>query len=196
MDTSRPALCVTCFLLLVISQAGCESTGASSGSGMIDVSEDVRNIDVRSSAFGEGGQIPEKHSCDGEGTSPQLSWTGAPPETESFVILVTDPDAPGGTFNHWGVFNLSASVTELPEGAASRASEIGFEHSENDFGDATYGAVCPPPSHGAHEYRFQVAALDVESLDDFGGTPRQNQLVEAVRAHVIGTGTLTGEYDR
>jgi Raf kinase inhibitor-like YbhB/YbcL family protein len=163
---------------------------------MIEASEDVRSIDVTSSAFGEGGPIPEAYSCQGQGKSPPLSWKGGPPSAKSFVVLVTDPDAPGGTFDHWGVYNLSASVTELPEGAAARASDIGFEQSVNDFGDATYGAVCPPPSHGAHEYRFQVAALDVESLDASEGTPRQSQLVDAARAHVIGAGTLTGDYNR
>lgn len=187
---------MTLALATALFAIGCESGGTSSGPAMIEATDDMRKLDVSSSAFRQGGSIPEVHSCEGEESSPPLSWTGVPPKVESFIVLVTDPDAPGGVFKHWAAYDISGSATELPEGAASKASEIGFKQAKNDFGDVGYGAVCPPPSHDAHEYQFQVAGLDVESIDDFEETPRHAEVVEAAKAHVIATGTLTGEYDR
>lgn len=75
-------------------------------------------LTLSTKAFEPGGRIPEKYTCDGADVSPQLSWSGMPEGTESFTLIMDDPDAPGGTFTHWVVYNLPPSTTELDEGIA------------------------------------------------------------------------------
>lgn len=138
--------------------------------------------------------IPAQFTCDGADLSPALQWSAAPAGTRSFALIVDDPDAPSGTFGHWGAYDIPASVTQLGEGAG-RAGAPGFRQAVNDFGVEGYRGPCPPRGHGAHHYRFRLIALDVESLD-LQSSPRIAELARAISAHVVGETTFSASYGR
>src|SRR5947209_464499 len=94
-----------------------------------------------SNAFSEGGWIPELHSCHGADLSPSLEWSGAPAETLSFALILEDPDAPGGMWCHWLLYDLGAKLKGLAQGYKPGSLGIG---GSNDFGKPGYGGPCPP----------------------------------------------------
>ena len=155
--------------------------------------KEVTDMEMESSAFADGETIPAKYSCEGEGVSPPLSWEGAPEETQSFVVLCADPDAPSGTFKHWSVYDLAPGRTSLEAGMSSEEGD--FKEGTNDFGETGYGAPCPPPGDEAHRYQFRVWALDVDKLD-VGASPSYDEVERAARNHLLAEGTLTGMYER
>ena len=112
--------------------------------------------------FAEGASIPQRHTCDGQDLSPGVSWSGAPGDTGSFALIMDDPDAPVGTWNHWLLWDLAASTQSLPEGL--RPGQLGVSGT-NDFGRPGYGGPCPPRGHGPHRYYFKLFALNVASLE-------------------------------
>ena len=123
---------------------------------------------IESAAFRNGEPILTKYTRDGQNLSPPLYWTGAPADTRSYVVIVEDPDAPSGTFRHWGMYNIPASETELPEGASS--GEPGaIMQARNDFGHAHYDGPEPPKGHGLHHYH-SVSRLSL--LTDWTCRPR------------------------
>ena len=142
---------------------------------------------VTSSAFHEGGNIPQKFTCDGSDTSPPLQITGVPSETKSLVLIADDPDAPGGLFTHWLVWNIPPQTNSIAEGNAPKGV-----HGANDFGKPGYKGPCPPP--GTHRYSFKVFALDRE-LDLPSGAKR-SQVGAAMKGHVIAQGELVARYAR
>jgi hypothetical protein len=116
------------------------------------------------SAFSDGGAIPRRFACDGEDLSPPLHWSHAPVATRSFVLLCDDPDAPGGTWRHWAVYDLPHERTALPEGAGQRHGGEDLKQAVNDFGRAGYGGPCPLRRHGPHHYHFRLLALSTDRL--------------------------------
>jgi len=144
-------------------------------------------IKITSSAFQEGGNIPSKFTCDGSDTSPPLQITGIPSEAKSLVLIADDPDAPGGLFTHWLVWNIPPQTNSIAEGSAPKGV-----HGTNDFGKSGYKGPCPPT--GTHRYSFKVFALDHE-LDLRGGAKR-SQLDAAMKGHVVAQGELVGRYAR
>jgi Raf kinase inhibitor-like YbhB/YbcL family protein len=142
---------------------------------------------ITSSAFQESGTIPSKFTCDGSDTSPPLQVTGVPSEAKSLVLIADDPDAPGGLFTHWLVWNIAPQTNSIAEGSVAQAVQ-----GTNDFGKSGYGGPCPPS--GTHRYSFKVFALDRE-LDLRPGAKR-NQLEAAMKGHVIAQGGLMGRYSR
>jgi Raf kinase inhibitor-like YbhB/YbcL family protein len=142
---------------------------------------------ITSSAFQEGGDIPSTFTCDGSDTSPPLQITGVPSEAKSLVLIADDPDAPGGLFTHWLVWNIPPQTHSIAEGAAPKGV-----HGTNDFGKSDYKGPCPPP--GTHRYSFKIFALDRE-LDLSSGAKRR-QVDTAMKGHVIGQGELVGRYAR
>ena len=114
--------------------------------------------------------IPTKYvfkgfGCQGQNVSPELQWSGAPANTKSFAITVYDPDAPTGSgWWHWVVYNIPASVTQLPEGASTHTMPAGAIQNRNDFGTHHYGGPCPPKGDSPHHYHFTVFAVDVAKL--------------------------------
>ena len=142
---------------------------------------------ITSSAFQEGGNIPLKFTCDGSDTSPSLQITGVPSEAKSLVLIADDPDAPGGLFTHWLVWNIPPQTNSISEGSAPNGV-----HGTNDFGKSGYKGPCPPP--GTHRYSFKIFALDRE-LDLRAGAKR-SQLDAAMKGHVIAQGELVGRYAR
>jgi Raf kinase inhibitor-like YbhB/YbcL family protein len=142
---------------------------------------------IKSSAFQEGGIIPSKFTCDGSDTSPPLQITDVPSGAKSLVLIADDPDAPGGLFTHWLIWNIPPQTSSIPEGSATNGVQ-----GTNDFGKSGYRGPCPPP--GTHRYSFKVFALDRE-LDLRPGAKR-SQIDTAIKGHVIAHGELVGRYAR
>jgi Raf kinase inhibitor-like YbhB/YbcL family protein len=146
---------------------------------------------VSSPSFVAGGDIPVLFSCDGDDLAPHLMWTGAPRNTQSFVLVMEDPDAPdapSGTFTHWLVFDIPADCTDLPSG--SRSDGVGLS-GLNSSGKLGYMGPCPPS--GTHRYVFRLVALDLKTLSLIAGASRQ--AVERMMAdHTIATAELLGHY--
>ncbi len=152
------------------------------------------SIQVTSSAFAEGGSIPWKYGCDGANVSPPLGWASVPDTTKSIALIVDDPDAPAKTWVHWVVYDLPASLRELPEKVRPDEKILGNggRQGTNDFGKIGYGGPCPPS--GSHRYFFKVYALD-KVLDLAPGATKA-QLLKAMEGHVLAEGQLMGKYAR
>jgi Raf kinase inhibitor-like YbhB/YbcL family protein len=147
-------------------------------------------------AFQNGGGIPARHTCDDEDLSPPLSWSGAPANTQSFVLIADDPDAPDPraprmVWVHWVIYDLPAAVGSLGEGV--RQLPPGARLGVNDFHRAAYGGPCPPI--GKHRYFFKLYALDTE-LGDLGKKATKADVEQAMKAHVLAEATLVGTYER
>jgi Raf kinase inhibitor-like YbhB/YbcL family protein len=142
---------------------------------------------LTSPAFQHDGTIPVTFTCDGDDAPPALTWSGAPEGTRSFALIMDDPDAPGGTFTHWLLYDIPSRTTKLP-------SKTGGRSLRNSFGRAGYGGPCPPRGHGPHRYFFTLYAVDVPSLGLRGQT-REN-LDDALQTHTLGTAMLQGRYER
>jgi Raf kinase inhibitor-like YbhB/YbcL family protein len=151
-------------------------------------------IEVTSPAFQEGQTIPERYAGDKDNVSPPLAWGDVPPGTQSFALICEDPDAPDGTFSHWVLFNVPAKLRELREGA-SRAAPLPGDAAEgtNDAGTPGYFGPAPPPGK-AHRYYFKLYALD-RALSLPTGATRQ-QVLDAMKGHVLGEGHVMGLYGR
>jgi Raf kinase inhibitor-like YbhB/YbcL family protein len=149
----------------------------------------IAELRVSSPAFRDRGRIPELHTADADDVSPCLEWTGAPAGTQSFAVVVHDPDAPlVDGFTHWVLYGIPAETTTLAEGAS------GFTHGENSFGNAGYNGPAPPPGHGPHHYYVWVYALDAE-LDLEPGLTR-GALLARIEDHVIEQARVVGVYER
>ena len=142
---------------------------------------------ITSSAFQEGGNIPSKFTCDGGNASPPLQIAGVPSEAKTLVLIADDPDAPGGLFTHWLVWNIPPQTNSIAEGSAPKGVQ-----GTNDFGKSGYGAPCPPS--GTHRYYFRVFALDRELTLPAGA--KRSQLDGAMKGHVVAQGELMGRYAR
>jgi hypothetical protein len=157
----------------------------------------VATLVLTSTAFQNGAPIPSRYTCDGADRSPPLAWSGAPPNTRSYVLLVEDPDAPGGTFVHWVVYDIPATITELPEGVPEGPSppQLGGGHQGHTSfrGPPRYGGPCPPRGP-AHHYHFRLYALDAPLRLPPGAT--RAQVAEAMREHVLASAELVGTYAR
>jgi Raf kinase inhibitor-like YbhB/YbcL family protein len=151
-------------------------------------------LQLTSSSFASENDIPVKFTCQGEDTSPQLAWKNAPAETKTFALIVHDPDAPrSGGFTHWVVYNISAKVNEIPEGA-SRGDKVGKYGTQgrNDGGRIGYMGPCPPS--GKHRYYFYLYALDSEVNLQPGAT--KDDLEKAIHGHVLEKAELMGRFQK
>ncbi|MBD3307162.1 YbhB/YbcL family Raf kinase inhibitor-like protein [candidate division KSB3 bacterium] len=150
-------------------------------------------IQLRSSAFTQGGMIPAKYTCDGQNISPPLEWDAVPGGTESLALIMDDPDAPGGTWVHWVLFNLPPDTKRLSEDLPPQEELAhGACHGINDFQKIGYGGPCPPKD--THNYYFKLYALDTK-LDTPPGITKA-QLVEQIEDYTLAVGTLIGQYQR
>lgn len=138
-----------------------------------------------STVFSHKGHIPPEYTCEGKNINPPLIVENAPENTKTFTLIIEDPDAPGGVFDHWIVWNIS------PNEAIAEGSTPGISGT-NSFGKPGYGGPCPPS--GVHRYFFKVFALDTE-LDLLTGS-RKNELLDAMKGHVLASAELMGLYQK
>jgi Raf kinase inhibitor-like YbhB/YbcL family protein len=148
----------------------------------------VGEFALNSEAFTHGGEIPRRHTCDGEDVAPALSWSDPPAGTRALALIVHDPDAPVGTFTHWLAWNIDPVVAGLGEGESPPAE------GRNDFGMGGWSGPCPPRGHGAHRYVFRLHALD-DTLD-IGLRAGRLELERALSGHVLAAAELIGTYER
>lgn len=154
----------------------------------------VLSLVVKSAAFSAGQPIPKAFTCSGRDQSPRIEVEKMPASARTWLVIVDDPDAPGGTFVHWVIWNLPARVHGLGPSVATRAElPDGSRQGQNDFGKLGYGGPCPPPG-APHHYRFRVMALD-SSLSLSPGASAAD-VERAARGHVVAEGTLIGTFRR
>jgi len=144
-------------------------------------------MELTSSAFAHGGQIPAIHTCDGANTSLPLAMAGVPQGTKSLALVMDDPDAPRGTFDHWIVWNIPPETTQVPAGEEPQGVP-----GRNGFGETGYRGPCPPS--GTHRYGFKLYALDA-TLDLPQGSSKR-ALEKAMEGHILAQALLEGKYSR
>lgn len=147
------------------------------------------DFEFTSPAFEAGALIPRENTCRGSDVSPELRWDDPPAGTQSFALIVDDPDAPSGSFVHWVIFNIPGSARGLPaalprDGKLSDGSVQG-RMSSNSLG---YHGPCPPS--GTHRYFFKLYALD--SLLDLSSDANAEDLRQAMDGHIVARTELMG----
>lgn len=153
-------------------------------------------MEISSSSFQEGDEIPTKHTCDGKDVSPPLKISNIPSETVALALVMDDPDAPGGVFDHWIIWNLPAETDKIPENVPSgeRVDSLGGAlQGKNGMGNVGYNGPCPP-SGPSHNYRFKVYALD-EELELNPGVSKKD-LEREMEEHVLAKDKIVGTYGR
>ncbi len=166
-------------LMVAIGVVGCANNGADQGAGSAPGMSEIR---VTSSEFSDGARLPDRYTCRGAGLSPPLRWSDVPATAAGLAVVVTDPDAPGGTYTHWVVFDLPP---QLP-GLASASVPPQARQARNSAGTIGYTPPCPPS--GTHHYHFTlVAQRDRVELPT--GAPFE-AAVQQIRAEAVASGTL------
>ncbi len=163
-----------------------------------DQSVDKINVDgallkITSPAFKENEIIPNQFTCEGANQSPPLAWDNVPTNTKTFALVMDDPDAPGGTFVHWVLFNVPVKINALEQNVPhSEVLENGVQQGVNDFSNVGYGGPCPPS--GVHRYFFKLYALD-DSLN-LPEASKKKDVFEAMKGHVLAEAILVGRYQK
>ena len=148
---------------------------------------------VVSTAFKNGEMIPSRYTGDGKNISPPLKWKGGPDGTKSYVITCEDPDAPGGTWIHWILYNISPDLSCVEERAGNYPDHpAGAIHGRNSWGKVEYGGPFPPS--GTHRYFFTVFALDTEI--HLPQSPSIDDLHKAMKSHILAEDQVMGKYKR
>jgi Raf kinase inhibitor-like YbhB/YbcL family protein len=141
---------------------------------------------LTSQAFTNDGKIPDKYTMYGDNLIPPLHLDDVPEAARSLALLLDDPDAPNGTFNHWVLFNMDPRTQDIKEGSVPAKAMQG----RNDFGVAEYGG--PKPPSGEHHYLFKAYALD--TVLQLSSGARRQDLEKEIKGHVLDSATLVGKY--
>ena len=190
-------VCLFCLTLNVLALlvSGCApgsapaaSEAPAAESGQPASFESFESFELQSSAFAHESAIPAKYTCSGEDISPPLQWGDPPAGTQAFALIADDPDAPGGTWVHWVLYNLPAETRALAEATPDLAD--GGRHGQNSWGRNDYGGPCPPS--GEHRYFFKLYALDT-TLDLAAGA-RVERLLKAIEGHILAQAEVMGVY--
>lgn len=148
----------------------------------------MADLKINSSAFSDGEFIPARYTADGLDVNPPLQISGVPEGAKSLVLIMDDPDAPVGVWDHWVVFNIPPSVTEISENSTPAGAVVG----KNSWGRTNYGGPAPPS--GVHRYFFKLYALDSMLPLPVGAT--KAQVESAMKGHILAEAQLMGKYSR
>jgi Raf kinase inhibitor-like YbhB/YbcL family protein len=143
---------------------------------------------LTSPAFGNNQLIPAKYTCDGQDINPPLQISEIPEGAKSLVLIVDDPDAPMGTWDHWIVWNIDPSISLIEENTVPKGAIEGL----NDFGKTSYGGPCPPS--GTHHYYFKLYALD-RTLE-LDSSVKKKEVEKAMAGAILDQVELIGLYQR
>src|SRR5262245_11227209 len=182
----RAALATVTACCLIALASGCDD---SDPDGTTQTTRSIPStIRVSSSVFEDGDPIPPGYSCDGTNSSPPLEWSHVPDDAAALALVVSDPDAPSGTFYHWIVMDLPADTTGLELGATPDGVVA-----QNSTGLSAYMGPCPP-SGTTHHYQFTVYALDKKTgLTEGAAT---TDALDAIHGAAVAQGTLVGTFAR
>jgi Raf kinase inhibitor-like YbhB/YbcL family protein len=175
------------YVVSVIILSSCSVTKTSTKE-TTEPTEAAMTLEFKSDAFAGGQSIPAKYTCTGTNVSPALTWSNAPAGTQSFALIVDDPDAPMGTWVHWVLYSIPATTTSLQENADTSALSVG----KNSSGNMRYDGPCPPS--GTHRYFFKLYALDSTLSLSPGAT--KEQLLNAMKGHILAQGELMGTFSK
>ena len=146
-------------------------------------------LSVTSPAFKNGSPIPAIYTCKGDDTSPALSWNDSPSNIKSFALIMEDPDAPGGVWVHWVIYNIPASARGLQAASPTQAQLAdGSLNGVNSWGKLGYGGPCPPS--GTHRYFLKFYALD--AMLNLSSSANKQQVLSAMQNHILAQGELMG----
>lgn len=174
MASLKPA-----FFLLALWFAGCQSSGQNTSS-----SKNIRVMKITSAVFKEGELIPNIYTCKGKNINPPVQIADVPAGTRSLALILDDPDAPGGTWVHWVMWNISPATGGIEENSVPTGAVQG----KNSWGNSGYGGPCPPS--GVHRYFFKIYALNTAlSLPSSDG---KKDLEKAMKGHILAEGQLMG----
>ena len=165
---------------------------AAFGFAVTAAARDASSLTVTSSAFTDGGAIPRDYTCEGKSLPPPIAWAEVPAAAKSLAVIVEDPDAPGGTFEHLVAYNLPPTQQSLPTTALASLGQPGsaMMSARNDSGGTGFAPICPPS--GRHRYRFIVVALDT-TLSLPPSAPA-GAVRDAMNGHIVARGVLVGTY--
>lgn len=147
----------------------------------------VYAMTLSSPAFNNKAQIPSKYTCHGKNISPPLAWQAIPPHTQSLALIVNDPDASMGVWDHWLLYNIPPQLNALAAGTAlSKEISVGL----NSWHNARYQGPCPPS--GTHHYVFTLYALD--TYLNLPANSDKIVLLKAMQDHILASATWVGLY--
>ena len=150
-------------------------------------------LSISSPAFKNGASIPAVYTCISKNISPTLAWSGQPAATKSFALIMDDPDASGGTWVHWVIYNIPASARGLQEAVPTKARLTdGSLNGINSSGNLGYDGPCPPG--GTHRYFFKLYALDTMLTLPSG--ENKQKLLSTMQDHILAQGELTGTFSK
>ncbi|MCX8095099.1 MAG: YbhB/YbcL family Raf kinase inhibitor-like protein [Caldisericia bacterium] len=151
-------------------------------------------IFLTSGVIKENNLIPKDYTCEGKDISPQLEWSNVPNGTVSFCLIMDDPDAPGGVFTHWIIFNIPSTYKSLPENFPKIPEfENGIKQGKNDFNKIGYNGPCPPIG-STHQYRFTIYAID-KMLNLESGV-KVEEVMKEIENHILGKGEFVCIFSR
>ena len=150
-------------------------------------------LQLTSSSFEADSALPAKYSCDGTGVSPALAWNDPPAGTQSFALVVDDPDVPTKTVVHWLIYDLPPATRALPEGVPTKAKlPDGSRQGKNVTGKVGYTGPCPQKGGAAHHYFFKLYALDYQT----GLKPKATaaDVEKAIKGHILAQAELIARF--
>jgi Raf kinase inhibitor-like YbhB/YbcL family protein len=145
-------------------------------------------LNITSPVFSAGETVPVKYTCDGSGINPPLTISEVPEKAKSLALIMDDPDAPAGTFDHWVLWNIDPKITEIGEDSIPPGAVLG----SNGAGKLAYIGPCPPS--GTHRYFFKLYALD--STPDIAEGSKKGMVEKAMEGHILEEANLMGRYER